>query len=71
MPYRSVRSLTELDKVLGELLLPGLSGPVALKAFTYFDQAAEPLVASRPNAQGEFVSPSLADMDPPIDAIHV
>jgi hypothetical protein len=52
-------------------LLPGLSGPVVLEVFKYVDQAVEPLVASRRNAQGEFVSPSLADMDPPIDATHV
>jgi NDP-sugar pyrophosphorylase family protein len=45
--------------------------PVVLEVFTYVDQAVEPLVVSRRNAEGQFVSPSLADMDPPIEATHV
>jgi hypothetical protein len=44
---------------------------VVLEVFTYVDQAVEPLVVSRRNAEGQFVSPSLADMDPPIEATHV
>lgn len=71
LPYRSARSPAELENVLDELLLPGLSGPVVLEIFTYVDQAVEPLVASRRNAQGQFVSASLADMDPPIDVTRV
>ncbi|SON63243.1 Acetolactate synthase isozyme 2 large subunit [Mycobacterium simulans] len=71
LPYRSARSPAELDKVLDELLLPGLSGPIVLEVFTYVDQAVEPLVASRRNAAGQFVSASLADMAPPIEAAHV
>ncbi|WP_239591703.1 thiamine pyrophosphate-binding protein [Mycolicibacterium tusciae] len=70
LPYRRAHSQAELDDVLDELLLPGLSGPVVLEIFTYVDQAVEPLVASRRNAHGQFVSSSMADMDPPIDATH-
>ncbi|WP_313901583.1 hypothetical protein [Mycobacterium sp. SMC-2] len=71
LQYRSARALAARYKVLDRLLFPDLSGPVLLEVFAYADQAGEPLVASRPNAQGEFVSPSLANIDPPIDAIHV
>lgn len=68
---RSAQSPAERYTVLNRLLLPDLSGPVWLEVFPYDNQVGEPLVSPRPNAQGEFVSPSLAGMDPPINTIHV
>jgi acetolactate synthase-1/2/3 large subunit len=70
IPYRAAHSEAELDTVLDDLLAAGLTGPVLLEVFTYVDQAVEPVVTSRRDAEGRFTSPSLADMDPAVEENH-
>ena len=71
LPYRAAHSQAELEKALDELLAQGLDGPALLEVFTYTDQAVEPLVTSRRGPDGQFTSPSLDDMDPPIEMTNV
>jgi acetolactate synthase-1/2/3 large subunit len=71
LPYRAAHSQAELEKALDELLAQGLDGPALLEVFTYTDQAVEPLVTSRRGPDGQFTSPALDDMDPPIEMTNV
>jgi acetolactate synthase-1/2/3 large subunit len=71
LPYRAAHSEEELDQILDELLAQGLNAPALLEVFTYTDQAVEPLLTSIRGPDGQFKSPSLADMHPPIEIRNV
>jgi acetolactate synthase-1/2/3 large subunit len=63
LDYYSAHSISELGNVLEEITrLP--PKPVLLEIFTYEDQAVEPAIESKLNADGRMSSGGLSDMQP-------